>query len=872
MATINRFNRFLPRDYSMEHYVPKLVMPNFEMWDQTLGAQQNKIDSAKLMFSDKMPKYLQTEEDRNLLQQYKQFTNEALADISKTYQSQGVQAGNQKLRDLGQQLLREWQPGGKAAVLEDRYNAYQNALKEIEESYKKDPRGVNKQFAVNQLQESLKKPISYNPETGEYERINTPELYQDPNIQKLILDAIKEVEDSGDTQIVRLSPTMLQKIKTEGRNPDVLASVAQAVYEQFPQQLNIETWYRNKSTDPVVLKQNYEKQLNGLVANQEQLISNKSKLTKPQIVQLQEELVKNGFNIKVDGVFGQETEKALTENIEKTKGLVKEKVNNFDPLEYNREQVIRSYDAFARSFANKKIDKDIVWDKAALQQMKINADRANTNKLITAMQSIANPETTNIGTTPDQGFRFEDWEKQTAKAGQNLKQAENLFYQLTNGVTGQMLGKDPTKMSGLINAYSQSGGNKEKFKELIAKQGINAGVDLDKAFDHITDNYEGINQVLGTYTNARNNYDMLNQNDLSITKIWAENEGKEKYQELRNKYKKPGETEEDFMKALNAGGSRFDIYAENKGSRLYGHKIGNDAALFLGQRSRDVSKSKDKSKYAKSMNSYEIVVPDSKFAQGLLFDVNNGDYYGYVDEGMQGFTWRNKKGDEVKGNVKGQQVTVVTAGTNGKTQLKFTGFVKNEEGKEIPVETYTDVPETRKQSTINHLMAVRATAKRMNDRPTIESVDLALANLRGNLNYTKLASQDVMPVTSDNATTNQVKYPIVDNNGSITGVRDAYLKGVKVETSELAGRSYNKYKVRDDNGQYYYRLTMNTPQGEVVVYNNNGGMNFSSSSAVDLFLEGKKNDLEIPVDLKIDRVPDGQQISPQMLGLMFNNQ
>jgi len=46
MATgTTRFDKFLPRDYSMEWFVPKLAMPNFEAWDETLKTQQTNYDT-----------------------------------------------------------------------------------------------------------------------------------------------------------------------------------------------------------------------------------------------------------------------------------------------------------------------------------------------------------------------------------------------------------------------------------------------------------------------------------------------------------------------------------------------------------------------------------------------------------------------------------------------------------------------------------------------------------------------------------------------------------------------------------------------------------------------------------------------------------
>lgn len=246
---INRFDRPGRYDFSWKSFVPNLPMPNFEAWNEMLSTQQQGYDTA-IALTEKMPKYLQTEQDRELLGQYKGLVDNSLNDITTAYQEQGVTAGNRLLRDKTREILKQWQPGGTAAALEDRYTAYQSALGEIQKGYEKDARGINKQFATYNLQKQLEEPINYDPATGEYRRISTPELYTDPNIQKLTLDAIKEIEESGSTQIVRQDPFWFQKIKTLGRSPEALKMVAEAIYEQYPQQVAIESWYRSQGVDP----------------------------------------------------------------------------------------------------------------------------------------------------------------------------------------------------------------------------------------------------------------------------------------------------------------------------------------------------------------------------------------------------------------------------------------------------------------------------------------------------------------------------------------------------------------------------------------------------------------------------------------------
>jgi len=106
---INRFNRFTPRDYSLEWFVPKEVMPNIEAWDSLLTSQQQRYDTSKMLLSEKNPKYLQTEEDRQLFQKYKEDVSGNLDNITNAYQNKGVSAGNPGLKEAVRTFSRPWQ-------------------------------------------------------------------------------------------------------------------------------------------------------------------------------------------------------------------------------------------------------------------------------------------------------------------------------------------------------------------------------------------------------------------------------------------------------------------------------------------------------------------------------------------------------------------------------------------------------------------------------------------------------------------------------------------------------------------------------------------------------------------------------------------
>lgn len=876
---ITRFNKFTPRDYNMEWFVPKEVMPNIEAWDSLLASQQQRYDTSKMLLSEKNPKYLQTEEDRQLFQKYKEDVKGNLDNITDAYQNKGVSAGNQALQEAVRTFSRHWQPGGIANVLEDRYSAFANAQKEIEAGYKDDPRGINKQYAMYNLKKQLESPIKYNAETGEYQRISTPELYKDPNIQKLMLDAINQVKESGDTDIVRLSPTLLEKIKTEGRSASVLQSIGQAIYQQYPNQLNIESWYRKQNIDPEVAKKQFESKLDSAYERQASYMD--AKLTKEEVKTLQSDLVEQGYDIKIDGDFGAKTKEAYQEYLKKTKQSIEQQKQNFNLDSYIQNQVTKGYDQFARSFANKKVDKSLIFDQAAIAQMKIRAARKNTESMIGAMQQIANPETNLAGVTPDKGVNMDEWNKQKDVATANLSQAENLYNKTMAGKAGEILGTNANNVNLMIDAYAKSGGDPNAFYNVLKGSpefATMAGkVDFRKAFDFIQGNHDNIASATDAYIQARQHKDLLDDVGLSITKTYSSKEGAKEFNDLKKRYKKPTESDEDFLRAINNKDSRFLVNRSNAtinsaGTGGSGKGNYNLAEAFLSKQNEVVSKSTDPD-YAKSVRSFEISAPENDkalgtFAKSILQDIDNGDYYGYVSDDKQGFTWKDLKGNKKDGIVTNKQVSLTSFGESGKPQIKVTGTIKDGKGKETYVNTYLEIPAVRLDQVRQTVLAAKAQAKRTGDSNLDYVADLTLGALNGEQDYTKNAAQDALKLHLNNTSDIKVSMPVYDQQGNIKDVHSTSMKGKLLDTEEINGYTYKKYKILDDLGNTKYRVTMTTPKGEVIVPNRNGGVDFNSSASADVLLNGKKYDLQIPVKTTINKIPSGKLLTPAQIGQM----
>jgi len=131
----NRFRQIIP---VRSNYVPQFYTPDFGALATTLGTQQQAYDKA-LAVGEKVPKHLQTPEERAALEDYMSSVRGSIDEVSKVYADEGVNAGNRRRKELLRTVGRDWQPGGKADRFQKRLATVQAAKKQIDEQYKDFP-------------------------------------------------------------------------------------------------------------------------------------------------------------------------------------------------------------------------------------------------------------------------------------------------------------------------------------------------------------------------------------------------------------------------------------------------------------------------------------------------------------------------------------------------------------------------------------------------------------------------------------------------------------------------------------------------------------------------------------------------------------
>lgn len=896
MASISRFDtRPNNYDYSWKTYVPELPQINFEAWDEMLSNQQQKYDRYNTILDEKKPRYLQTEEDRKLFQEYNSLADGSKTAISDAFVKEGLSAGNRMMKDYGQKISNEWKPGGRASVLEDRVNSFAEAQKQIEETFKNDTNPANKWYAYKQLKDQLKNPLNYNPETGEYSKITTPELYKDANILKSVNEAIDRIKESGDTQIVRLSPFWLQKIKTEGKTAETLGAVTQALLQQpeFAKQRDIEAMYKMNGVDENELKANYkasvEKEYNKLKNNVTDIVYGKDS---KKIKALQEELIAQGYDITADGVAGKETKGALGEYLSKKNNEINSKVDNFSALEYGKNIVNKSYMDYAESFANQKRDIDLIFDQGTALLTKIKAQKEETQKLINGFASIVRPDVNTEIATPAKAINVDAYVKMKEDADKALAQTKAAVDKMT---VGTPLGDNPNTNSFLINAWSQSGGDPNKFRQIVR---TNPDFTISGMSDNKIDELSNfltspagpaISQAYQAYGTASSVSEAIKQNDASLTKTYTNTEqGSREFQKLKEQYKRPGESDADFMQSIVNKDSRFNIRSSGSPTSGEGGVVGNAAQSFLSSRNSFIKNDKS-GDFPKSLNAYTIGSTNDSKAMGPLKklienDLQNGDNGGYTSEGTQGIIWRDSKGNDVTNKVNSYDNFNMDLGVLGGLSTGYTFTAKTKIGaKDVMIHASVDkIPVTHNDAVKSTLMAVKANAKNVKDDQLDQVTTMALAGLNGDINGTKVAAQNQIRLTKNNTTSLDIVMPILDQSGNITGVKNASergnpnVRGMYLETIEENGQTYKKYKIYNPNSsdkeKFIYTQVIykdGRPKMEVQMPGKNGNLFFNTSDAVDYDMLNKKYDSQLPTIQEINRVPTGTQVSAEQVGQMF---
>ena len=711
---VNKFDRPVQKDWSWQTAQLKAPTLDYEMLNSIAAEKQAEYDNIASL-NALVPNALQNPDDLAKQQEYRALVEQGTKATTDAYMK-SASAGAMSYRDFKNQVQKAWQPGGSADMLNKRYQGYYAADKAIDEYYKDDTSPVNKTLAKQRLKEQAAQPTGWDPATGKYNVINTPELYKNPKINEAIDNMLKEIKANGDTTYLGddAKSQFLTKIKTETRESERIKLAFQALSQQpeYAAQLQRDAQYKSMTIDPIKHEANYKQQQTEALATVESEVAKALAGTKDDVIGLQNLLRQNGYNINPDGDAGVLTKKAAQDFLDSQRKQTVENVQgyNFGNQMYN--EVAKSYQNYATRGAYKIVDvtktMNPVW--AHLQDIAVKKE---ANRIAEwAAHAEFDPKDT-PGVTGVSGLAIQLPDITTYS--QELK----TDFKTTTETLDKQLAKSQTfpgwKKEDVAEAYrlwDKVTGNtpqeqKESYRRLLEANSPN----YTYTDDNITTLFEEMNgkanglvkQSLDAYATAKADLDRVESVQSTVNSQFIKTpEGKELIRELRAQT--PQFASLSDVELANKATSEPELF-EVKGDKTPGMAPGyvekrpdyNPATNYSTKRAAAMKKQQAAGMNYDwgSLNTYELYANmDNKilkhtfdgYAQALE---NSGGGNNFTTFGKAGVTYKKSNGDEVGW----------FDGMINKTKVDNMAFIENDKGKPALKFGVTITPSTGKPYT-----------------------------------------------------------------------------------------------------------------------------------------------------------------------------
>jgi Putative peptidoglycan binding domain len=868
---INRFHKFPQADYSMKFYAPEVYLPNLEAWNSVLAKQQKSYDDA-LSIKNKYPKYLQGREQ--MAEQYMQGVDQNVNDITNAYTEKGISEGNRKMRDFGMSINKAWQPGGLAHELESEYTDYQTAAENIDKYYKdqKAENSANREFSLSKLQEVVKNPINYNEKTGLYTRnAISPSLIPYVDISEEALKLVKEIKESGRTDIVKMSPFWFEKIQREGVTEETVRAVTDSLLDQpkYQQQQQVELWKAKRQYTPEQLqaleegaKKQYVDSFNKQLGQVDALAQSK----KPQDVKdLQKQLIEAGlYSGKIDGVMGKETKHAIEEYKKRVTEKSQEKVGKITADNILANNIKESYmEPLIKAFTRQKIERSLIFNQEAELKAKLAAQRQGTASMVGAIQSLGKAPEGNTLVTPGLSSPVETLNKLKESATNNVTASKTLFNNVVKaGDLKGLAGTDNPQTINEITEIRLRSKSPEDFATQLLVNGYVGVTDSKGLYDFYSSPAAvDLNSAYKAMSAASAQQKGLLDAEVSMQRNFTETpEGKEQLKTVREKTGFKG-TDDELVKAIVNDDAKL-----NKQEQQYGF-VGSTGAQYnpVSTGVNYAKMFKDKSnKYFKE-NGLQLPVAlrgytinsdsgEGKALEGVIKDdIISGYSLGYTDGKEAGINFKVVGGGskvdmedvdmdkaDIKINIDGNNVTYyITAKQKGKDGKNVTAVAvapKEHNGRlnNLALHMKREAVQTGDQSLdalSNQLYSVSSTGPQQK-----EMVSDALVINEQN-------GKQLSNVIDEGRSNAYKSIQTYKDNKSVIG------KQVEEEIN-FNGNIYQKFKVSDPKaGGQRYMLTMKTDKGYLPVKNKQGGLYYDTSSEAGYVLTDMEMMSKIPVDI-----------------------
>lgn len=665
---LSRFDKIIPKDWSFaESIIPTLPVLNYQILNEVLSNQQQGLDLSATI-SEKNPNVLQEEQDQLWYKEYRDLVDNGLQSVTDAYANQGVGQGTRAYRDYVNNIKKEWRPGGRANTLNQRATEYATATAAIDEFYKDDVSPVNKTLAKKQLADQLKLPIQRTDNT--YQQLRTPELFKNPNLRKIILETVKEIDESGDTQFLGNTNKdwWITKVKETGKQEDKLRLVAQALSEQpeFAAQIQRDAQYQALNIDPKEYQSKFNKRLDKQLASDEEKLKGKN---------AKELLEQQGYDTS-------DLSKAKKEYIQDQKNIAEQMKSKFNINEELAKDVYKDYENYALGFANQKTDRDLIFNKALDAQLK-NARARERNAALFSISDSLKPQAAPTGTVtsgiaqqlPEVGKHYDNLKKQQSEIKSSVDKiltdpkstfngwkmedvaaATNLWKSTMDKLPANA--SKETRDAAFAQALQASGSYQwkpEQLDKVIAEFNSVDGPAIAPALQQYQETQYEIERV----DNARTNVAL---------QFIDTPEGKQAFELIKGR-KLPNESNEQLIQRVLANPEQFNVkpYKGNGFNEAGVHQVSyNPAETFKNQMQRGVKENKagvnynwgDMATTEISFNADDKIM--GPFIKTVGQAVEGGSQFRYMSEGKQGLTFRTNDGSEIP--VGGEDRVNITSG------------------------------------------------------------------------------------------------------------------------------------------------------------------------------------------------------------------
>lgn len=703
---INRFDKYVPKDYSWDTPILKLPELDVSGLETMLSQHQQNYDSIASL-NAMVPKALQNPDDLAKQQEYRSLVNEGTQAVTDAYMK-SASTGAMAYRDFKAKVQKAWQPGGVADMLNRRYDAYFAADKAIDDYYKDDTSPVNKALAKKRLRDQATTPTGYDPETGKFNQIATPELYKNPDVNKAIDEMLKEIKENGDTQFLgdTNKDWWIQKIKTETREPERIKLAFQALAQQpeYSSQIQRDAEYKSMLIDPekhkAAFEANQKASLDQLTTNAE-----KAKTDKQSTKDWQNMLRQNGYNVEADGDFGALTEKATKEFLDKQKEAVNSNISGYDFKNQMQNEVANSYLGYALRGAFKRSDRELDYNKAKEAQMDYALRKeANSIAMWAAQMEFApkpQAKTTAVSGLAQQLPEIQTYHKDIKeKLANTEKQVDQALSKSTTfkGWTKENVAEAYNTWNKVQGATPEE--RKANYKALLAQKSNYPFNDqqIDALYNEMNGIGDGvIKTTLKTLGQLQSEVSRVEEGQAELAKQYINTpEGKADISELRRNAPSGYQSLSDEQLAARAI-SDPGAFTSEKDAASKSLSPGNAARNFAYNMEKNIPKQiKAGTNYDwGSLGTFEIYANtgDETFKptfDGINQAIETGTGKNFSAFGKAGLTYKNLDGEEVSAG-KSRKVRTMSAATaaDGSPILRVAMTITDERGGSR--DAYTDV-------------------------------------------------------------------------------------------------------------------------------------------------------------------------------------